>query len=201
VAGEPLLVDTGTSGYQPGPARDYERSTAAHSTVTVDGADSTEVWGAFRAARRARVHGLTARAVAAGASSAGISWQAEHDGYRRLPGRPRHRRRWSLTSSGLYVSDLVTGRGRHEIVVRWHLAPGCEARVRGGTALVNAPGGSFAVTFAGAGPQAVTARSAPVAAGFGVTADAPVLACRVTAELPVSLATVWRRAGPGREAA
>ena len=57
VDGAPLLVDTGTSGYAPGPARDRERSTAAHNTVELDGTDSTEVWGAFRAGRRARVHG------------------------------------------------------------------------------------------------------------------------------------------------
>ena len=59
--GVPLLVDTGTSTYAPGPVRDYERSTAAHNTVEVDGANSTEVWGAFRAARRARVGKVVAR--------------------------------------------------------------------------------------------------------------------------------------------
>ena len=33
VDGVPLLVDTATSSYEPGPLRQYERSTAAHSTV------------------------------------------------------------------------------------------------------------------------------------------------------------------------
>ena len=55
VGGAPLLVDTGTSTYAAGPARSFERSTAAHNTVEVDGTDSTEVWGVFRAGRRARV--------------------------------------------------------------------------------------------------------------------------------------------------
>ncbi|MGA2830773.1 MAG: alginate lyase family protein, partial [Streptosporangiaceae bacterium] len=64
VDGVPLLVDTGTSTYARGPVRDYERSTAAHNTVEVDGADSTEVWGAFRAARRARISEVSARADA-----------------------------------------------------------------------------------------------------------------------------------------
>jgi len=45
----PLLIDTGTSTYEPGPVRRRERSTAAHNTVQVDVADSTEVWGVFRA--------------------------------------------------------------------------------------------------------------------------------------------------------
>ena len=78
----PLLVDTGTSTYEPGPVRRYERSTAAHSTVQVDGADSTEVWGVFRAGRRARVSGLAVHADAAG-----ITCEAVHDGFRR-PARP-----------------------------------------------------------------------------------------------------------------
>ena len=62
----PLLIDTGTSTYEPGPVRRHERSTAAHSTVQVDGADSTEVWGVFRAGRRARVSGLAVHADALG---------------------------------------------------------------------------------------------------------------------------------------
>ena len=104
VDGEPLLVDTGTSTYAPGAVRSYERSTAAHNTVEVDGADSTEVWGAFRAARRARVRG-----VAADSRPDGVTIEAAHDGFSRLGGQPVHRRRWSLTPDGLRVDDLVTG--------------------------------------------------------------------------------------------
>ena len=125
----PLLVDTGTSTYEPGPVRRYERSTAAHSTVQVDGADSTEVWGVFRAGRRARVSGLAVHAE----DASGITCEAVHDGFRGLRGRPVHHRRWSLTSDGLRIEDTVTGRGRHEIVIRWQLAawlggPGCRRR-------------------------------------------------------------------------
>ena len=91
VDGEPLLVDTGTSTYAAGPVRDRERSTAAHNTVEVDRRDSTEVWGAFRAGRRARVTGVSARADAHT-----VVVEAAHDGYRSLPGRPVHQRRWSV---------------------------------------------------------------------------------------------------------
>src|SRR5262249_45046758 len=35
--GRPALVDTGTSTYEPGAERDRIRSTAGHSTITVDG--------------------------------------------------------------------------------------------------------------------------------------------------------------------
>jgi len=192
VAGVPLLVDTGTSTYAPGPVRDYERSTAAHSTAEVDGTDSTEVWGAFRAGRRARVRGLVAFA-----DESGVTCAAAHDGFRRLRGRPVHHRRWSLTGSGLRVDDVIAGRGRHAVAIRWHLAPGCAVQVTGSGAVVTGPAGQFQVTVTGTGPVTVAAESGQVAAGFGVTTEAPVLTCRADALLPVEITTVWNRAGDG----
>jgi uncharacterized heparinase superfamily protein len=189
----PLLIDTGTSTYEPGPARRYERSTAAHNTVEIDGADSTEVWGAFRAGRRARV---TGRAAHSGSSA--LTCEAAHDGYRGLAGRPRHRRRWSLTGDGLEVDDLVTGRGRHEIVIRWHLPAGATAQVTNGTALVTSTAGAFLVTFEATSPVALAVDTRPVATGFASTADAPVLTCRMNADLPARATTSWSRA-PGEE--
>ncbi len=185
----PLLIDTGTSTYEPGPDRRYERSTAAHNTVQVDGADSTEVWGVFRAGRRARVSGLAVRA-----GSPAITFEAAHDGFRRLPGRPRHHRRWSLTSDGLRVDDVVAGRGRHEIVIRWQLAPGWVTRVAGPAAVVAGPAGAFSVAVSASHAVSLTAGIRLVAAGFGSTVDAPVLSCRIDAALPVRVSTVWSRA-------
>jgi uncharacterized heparinase superfamily protein len=189
VDGVPLLIDTGTSTYEPGPVRRYERSTAAHSTVQLDGTDSTEVWGVFRAGRRARVSGLSVRA-----DSAGLSFGATHDGFRRLPGRPRHRRHWSLTESRLRVDDLITGRGWHEIVIRWQLAADAAVRIDGGTALVSGPAGAFRVAVEATDPVRLTAETRQVAAGLGSTADAPVLTCRMEASIPAWASTIWTRA-------
>jgi uncharacterized heparinase superfamily protein len=191
VDGAPLLVDTGTSTYEPGPVRRYERSTAAHSTVQVDGADSTEVWGVFRAGRRARVSGLAAHAGASG-----ITCEAVHDGFRHLPGQPTHRRRWSLAGDGLRVEDEVNGRGRHEIVVRWQLAPGLAVRAVGGGALVTGPAGAVSVAVTATAAVLIAVQDRTVAAGFGGVTDAPVLICRIDATLPVGVTTTWSRA-PG----
>ncbi len=184
----PLLIDTGTSTYEAGPVRRYERSTAAHNTVEVDGADSTEVWGVFRAGRRARVRGLLAHA-----DSSNVICEATHDGFRRLRGRPLHRRRWSLTSGGLRVDDLVSGRGRHEIVIRWQLAVGSAVRVADSKALVTSLAGNFSVAIAAPGPVLVTVENRPVAAGFGSSTDAPVLTYRMDSVLPAWVTTVWSR--------
>jgi uncharacterized heparinase superfamily protein len=188
----PLLADTGTSTYEPGLVRCHERSTAAHSTVQVDGADSTEVWGIFRAGRRARVSDLSVHT-----SPSGITCEAVHDGFRCLPGRPLHRRRWSLASDELQVEDRVTGRGRHEVVIRWQLAVGISLRVADGRALVTSPAGVFSVNITATAPVLLAAETGSIAAGFRSTTDAPVLTCRINAALPIHATTVWSRARDG----
>lgn len=114
----PLVGECGTSTYEPGSVRDYERGTAAHSTVQVDGVDSTEVWGAFRAARRARP------AILYSADEGGVTTlAASHDGYARLPGSPVHTRTWKVTDAQVHLVDEVTGSGEHDVVFRLHGTP------------------------------------------------------------------------------
>jgi uncharacterized heparinase superfamily protein len=190
VDGVPLLVDSGTSTYAPGPVRDYERSTAAHNTVEIDGTDSTEVWGAFRAARRARVGEVIARE-----NGCALTVSTAHDGYRRLSGHPVHHRRWSLSATGLGVDDLISGAGEHSVTVRWHLAVGAALQLDTGAAVVRTLAGDFRVAVSASHPVELAAGSAPLATGFGRTAEGPVLVCRIHAALPVRISTVWRRAG------
>lgn len=208
IDGIPLLVDTGTSTYAAGAIRDYERSTGAHNTVGIDDANSTEVWGAFRAGRRAGVSGVMARAT-----SSEITVGASHDGFRWLSGAPVHRRRWSLTDRGLRVDDQVTGTGRHEVVVRWHLAPGSEVSNvpahgwhEAGAVVVpevtvvvgnscQDSRASVRVSLSSTSPMALEVACAPVATGFERTVLAPVLTCRIDAKLPVLTTALWGRGG------
>ncbi|WP_317171662.1 alginate lyase family protein [Spirosoma profusum] len=55
---QPVLVDTGLSTYQIGSTRDWERSTMAHNTVSINAMNSSEVWAGFRVGRRAQVNVL-----------------------------------------------------------------------------------------------------------------------------------------------
>ncbi|WP_041257658.1 alginate lyase family protein [Fibrella aestuarina] len=96
--GRPLIIDVGTSTYSIGPRRDWERSTAAHNTVTVNEQNSSEVWGGFRIGRRAAVKLLrdTPRLVI-----------AQHTGYRQPLGAT-HVRTWHLSDDQtLVISDRV----------------------------------------------------------------------------------------------
>ena len=122
-----------------------------------------------------------------------LTIEAAHDGYRHLPGRPVHRRRWLLTEAGLRVEDYVSGRGQHALVLRWHLAPGSALRLAGAGALVTTPAGEFRVIVSATGPLTLAAETGQVAEGFARTVEAPVLACRVDAVLPVQISTSWQR--------
>jgi uncharacterized heparinase superfamily protein len=119
-----LFVDSGTSCYE-GAQRLAQRQTAAHNTVIVDGADSSEVWDSHRVARRARVHD-----VATGINASGnFSISAAHDGFRRLTGVGMHRRTWELLAAGLKITDEVEGRGNHVVCIRFHVHPAVKVEI------------------------------------------------------------------------
>jgi uncharacterized heparinase superfamily protein len=125
--GQRVIVDTGTSTYEKTAERQRQRGTAAHNTVQIDGEDSSEVWGGFRVARRARPFALT---VTADAGESRVS--CAHDGYRRLPGKPVHRREWRLTASALEVCDRIEG-SFQKAVARYHFHPDVTLELDGPT--------------------------------------------------------------------
>jgi uncharacterized heparinase superfamily protein len=106
VLGQRVIVNGGTSRYGLGPERQRERQTVNHSTVEIDGQSSSEVWCGFRVARRAYPFNLV---VSQGVDV--LSVACSHDGYKRLPGKPVHRRNWEFSSSHLVVADSVLGGG------------------------------------------------------------------------------------------
>lgn len=117
IDGQRALVNSGTSVYGTGPERLRQRSTGAHNCVEIDGENSSEVWSGFRVARRARPEGL-------GITREGGEWivACSHDGYTRLPGRPRHRRSWRFARDKLTVSDKVEG-PHDRAVAAYHFHP------------------------------------------------------------------------------
>jgi len=126
--GQRVLVNSGTSVYGKGPQRHAERSTAAHNTVEINGENSSEVWGGFRVARRARVHGVEVGKTPDGK----LFVEGWHDGYARLKGRSIHRRRVELSNEGVSCMDNV--RGAHERAVAYfHCHPSVPVATETGT--------------------------------------------------------------------
>ena len=113
-----LVSDTGTGAYDAGRARDRLRSTAAHNTVQLDGADLLEAWGSFRTGRRGRA------AVRGRGRAAGFEWlHAGHDAWSFLSGRPRHERLLAVSAERILVLDALLGSGRHRVRSSLHLHP------------------------------------------------------------------------------
>ncbi len=143
--GERVVTDTGVGTYEAGALRDYDCSTAAHSTVEVDGENSAEVWGGFRVGRRCVPH------VGCWEGTAdGFVLEASHGGYRHLACRAVHRRRVVWNGGVLEVGDRVEVSRKAGLVSRIHLAPGVDVRREGGLVVCNKGGVRFTIRVRGA---------------------------------------------------
>ncbi len=104
LGGERAVVDYGVSSYKADRDRGETRATRAHNTIELGGADSSEVWSAFRVGRRAR-----AEVRRLEQARAHVAVEAEHNGYRFLPGAPVHRRALDLSERELAIHDEILG--------------------------------------------------------------------------------------------
>jgi uncharacterized heparinase superfamily protein len=127
VDGVRTIVNSGISTYSPGTQREFERSTKAHSCLEVDGVSSSETWGSFRVARRARAFGLSIEPLRQ--SRRGYRVQCSHTGYRRLRGRVVHTRIWEIDEETLQVHDRIDGQF-NEAVARFYFHPEWELAAR-----------------------------------------------------------------------
>ena len=115
--GEKVLTNSGVYEYTAG-ERCYARSTAAHSTLSVEGYEQSEVWGAFRLGRTAHVELLE---EAIGLDK--YRWRGMVRYFDR--GRPLvHLREVELIPSGLRISDQLDAKSHsimYQAVVYFHL--------------------------------------------------------------------------------
>jgi uncharacterized heparinase superfamily protein len=183
--GSRLIVDPGTYGYDNDDHRRYDRSTAAHNTVCLDGQDSSEVWHIFRVGRRA--YPLD---VEVNFTDSGMTATASHNGYDHLPGRPRHTRRLETDRDGrLILTDSITGRGRHLVQGGFLLSPEWTAQAdAGGWILRN---GVDAVRLTVRGPQelALSEERRPYHPEYGREFQTTRLSWRVYCRLPAEVQT------------
>jgi hypothetical protein len=109
--GARVIVNSGTSTYEAGTLREFQRSTAAHNTVSFNGQSSSETWASFRVGRRASV-----RKIEPGE----FRLHGCHDGFP-IP----HCRTFELEHDSLVIADeLAVG-----AVAHLHFAPGAIDRV------------------------------------------------------------------------
>ena len=138
--GTRLIADTGIYTYDEGPVRAQDRSTAAHNTITLDGADQAELWGSFRCGRRPRIRraGTQVRGTPVGKKALRLI-----GGYRGPSGRFRsvaHSRVLEISPGELCCTDNVCAQGDHEAIERLHLGPDVRAHREGSTIRLSAFG-------------------------------------------------------------
>lgn len=107
----PVFIDMGISTYEKNQQRQFERSTASHNTVMIDGKNQTEVWGGFRVARRANVINLLENEN---------SLTAVHDGYKKLGFLHKRIFDWSKKNT-LMIEDGISRSTGNKAVASFHL--------------------------------------------------------------------------------
>jgi hypothetical protein len=129
--GTDVLADPGTYCYHGEPRwRSYFRSTLAHNTIEVGGADQSTSGGPFLWTRHARSRLIELETDADGEVT---TWSAEHDGYRSLTPSVRHRRSVRLASRlrRIVILDRLQTMGDHAFRLAFHLGPDIDARMVG----------------------------------------------------------------------
>ncbi|MCQ2004799.1 heparinase II/III-family protein [Rhizobium sp. NRK18] len=127
--GEPVLVDPGTFLYGSGGVwRNWFRSTCAHNTLNIGGADQSIMSGAFNWSHKAKTALIECKD--------GPSWSitAEHDGYLRRFGAV-HRRRIRRAGETIIVTDWLNG-GPRDAELVFQVAPGLRVATSGRMAQV-----------------------------------------------------------------
>lgn len=117
--GQRLIVNSGTSEYGLGSERLRQRGTPAHSALSINRANSSDVWSGFRVGTRARPGPVAFQTFDTEAMV-----QGSHDGYRVEPGSPVHYRKWSLKPGFLKIEDTVSGNSSYNIDAIFRLHPG-----------------------------------------------------------------------------
>jgi hypothetical protein len=193
--GQRYLMDAGTGCYTADrEVRDFFRSTAAHSTVLIDGRGQAETGGPFGWQRR-----CSARLLRWSSDDVFAFAEAEHDGYRALPDPVSHRRRVMFIKPRYWVVvDDLAGTANHDVEVRFQFAP-MDVRIESTGWMRATPDGRHALllrSFASAPleGQLRKGRRAPmegwISPRYGEIEPAPVAVFATNTQLPLRVVTL-----------
>lgn len=118
-----VIVNPGVFEYTPGAMRDYVRSTEAHNTISISGHQQSEIWSAFRVARRAKK--LFAQLQQ---EDDGLYFSGAFRGFPALKGGAQHQREVRIYRdmdqlAELQVNDILSLQGEQSVENRIHLHP------------------------------------------------------------------------------
>ncbi len=118
IDGQRWFVDSGNFNYEADSMRQYCRSSLAHNVITIDHANSCNIWSRFRMGNRGKINNFQF------GNTLNTSWAtASHTGYRRL-GIAEVARVVAIESNRFWlVGDLAEGSKKRSLVGYLHLSP------------------------------------------------------------------------------
>jgi uncharacterized heparinase superfamily protein len=210
--GQRVVVDTGVSTYEPCTERHYERSTAAHNTLRIDGEEQAEIWASFRVGRRPRVGQLEGGEIKEFHFVRGVHYAFQQRGV-------IHSRMIVLAPRNCWVViDSLRGKGNHlvESFIHFHPAVGVEMANNPTSNDLGREGTRWAIRFgeeqyflATLGCGGVEVQQSWYASEFGLRQPRTTLHWSWEGDLPVTLIYALTPAGekppvigqcPGQEA-
>ncbi len=123
LSGIKMIVNPGVFEYSAGAMRDYVRSTEAHNTISISGHQQSEIWSAFRVARRAKKLFAELRQ-----QDEWLEFSGAFSGFPTLQGGAQHERRVRLLRctdqlQEMHVHDSLSFQGEQHVANRIHLHP------------------------------------------------------------------------------
>jgi uncharacterized heparinase superfamily protein len=129
-----IFVNLGTSVYEASQRRDYERGTRSHSTLEVNGKNSSEIWSSFRVGRRAKI-----MQTKISEKDDYTEIMCEHNGYRFIERNLKHTRVIKISESSVHIIDKLNSQ-KHKGISRFHLHPDmsieCDYENKSGTLIL-----------------------------------------------------------------
>lgn len=98
-----VLVNTGTSTYDRIKRRAYERSTAAHNTVSLERRNAIDVWSSFRVGRR----GVVSDVSVSNHNGDSVAVSASFTGFSNWFHSTKITRTWNVTEDGIQIIDMI----------------------------------------------------------------------------------------------
>ena len=121
VAGNRIIVDPGVYEYIAGPRRAASRAAASHNTLSIEGADQADFFGAFRCGRRPNVEVSELKL-----GQDALILQGSHDGF-----SPRHIRRFEAGPNALQITDRLASPSDRAASIGFLLHPEVEVAADG----------------------------------------------------------------------
>ncbi len=178
LGGQPLILDPGSYLYTANArARNEFRSTIAHSTLRIGGAEQNRLRSDYLFALPEETCAHCLRFETDGPRAL---FEGEHTGFRELERTVRHRREllFDGQSSVVHITDTVLGAQGEELLWSFPLAPGT-ATAEGSRALAKLTGAELEIETQGAKLEVENGHLSP---SYGISIPAPIIRARRTAQ-------------------